>query len=487
MEMAAPWAVIDSPGRLPKDYAGHGLTLRFLRSFEAVLRLDRLGWPGHSTGMDILVVGSGGREHSLAWKIAQSSLLGRLVCAPGNPGMAMLGETRPVAATDVEGQLALALQMKADLVVIGPEAAVEAGLADQLAEAGIACFGPTAAAGRLESSKAFTKAFCVRHDLPTAGYAVFDEAAEAQAALDRFSPPYVIKADGLAAGKGVVIADTRADAGAAIADMLDGRFGQAGARIVIEEFMQGEEASLFALSDGQDFVLFGAAQDHKRAFDGDLGPNTGGMGTYSPAPVLTPDHMETARRRLIAPALQGIAAEGAPYRGVLFAGLMVTEHGPKLVEFNARFGDPECQTLMLRLQDDIVPYLHACATGSLKGLPEPRWRDDCAICVVMAARGYPQSPVTGSIIRGAEQDFGPDVVVFHAGTKRDPDGTLRAAGGRVLNVCARGPDLATARERAYAAVGRIDWPEGFHRTDIGWRALQRAAEGEASNVGASSA
>ena len=424
--------------------------------------------------MKVLLVGSGGREHALAWKIAQSPLLTKLVCAPGNPGMAALGEVRPVAATDVAAQVALAREVGADLVVIGPESAVEAGLADALVEAGIACFGPNAAAGRLESSKAFTKAFCARHGLPTAGYQVFETAAAATAGLDRFEAPYVIKADGLAAGKGVAIAPGRAEAEAAIEDMLDGRFGQAGARVVIEEFMTGEEASLFALSDGESFVLFGAAQDHKRAYDGDEGPNTGGMGAYSPAPVLTPALMKAAEERLIAPALKAIAAEGAPYRGALYAGLMLTPDGPKLVEFNARFGDPECQSLMLRLKSDLLPYLHAAATGRLRSLPPPEWRDESAVCVVIAARGYPEDPVRGTVIRGAEQDFGADVVVFNAGASRGEDGVLRAAGGRVLNVCARGPDLRTARERAYAAIARIDWPESFFRRDIGWRELQRS-------------
>jgi len=424
--------------------------------------------------MKVLLVGSGGREHALAWKIAQSALLTRLVSAPGNPGMAGLGEVRSVGATDVHGQVALAQEIEADLVVIGPDAAVEAGLADALAEVGIPCFGPTAAAGRLESSKAFTKAFCARHALPTAGYGVFETIAEAKAGLERFEPPYVIKADGLAAGKGVIIAPTRAEADAAINDMLGGRFGQAGARVVIEEFMTGQEASLFALSDGKTWRLFGAAQDHKRAFDGDQGPNTGGMGTYSPPPALTDALVLDAERALIAPALEGIAAEGAPYCGVLYAGLMLTPEGPKLVEFNARFGDPECQVLMLRLKSDLLPYLHACATGRLGELPELEWHDESAICVVMAAKGYPDDPLTGTEIRGADADFGLDVVVFNAGASRDPDGTLRAAGGRVLNVCARGPDLKTARERAYGAIARIEWPEGFYRSDIGWRALASA-------------
>ena len=421
--------------------------------------------------MKVLLVGSGGREHALAWKIAQSALLTRLVSAPGNPGMAGLGEVRPVGATDVQGQVALAQEIEADLVVIGPDAAVEAGLADAMAEVGIPCFGPTAAAGQLESSKAFTKAFGPRHALPTAGYGVFETAADASVGLDRFEPPYVIKADGLAAGKGVIIAPTRAEADAAVEDMLGGRFGQAGARVVIEEFMTGQEASLFALSDGETWRLFGSAQDHKRAFDGDEGPNTGGMGTYSPTPALTDALTQDAEQRLIAPALKGIAAEGAPYRGVLFAGLMLTPEGPKLVEFNARFGDPECQVLMLRLESDLLPYLHACAVGRLGELPELEWHDDCAICVVMAAKGYPEDPLKGTEIKGADADFGLDVVVFNAGASRDPDGTLRAAGGRVLNVCARGPDLMTARERAYGAIAKIDWPEGFYRSDIGWRAL----------------
>ena len=423
--------------------------------------------------MNILLVGSGGREHALAWKIVQSRLLTRLVCAPGNPGMATLGETRNVAATDVAGQVALAREIGADLVVIGPESAVEAGLADALAEAGIACFGPTAAAGQLETSKAFTKAFCDRHGLPTAAYGVFDAAAPAKAFLDQFTAPYVIKADGLASGKGVTIAATRAEAEAAIDDMLGGGFGAAGARVVIEEFLVGEIASLFALCDGDTSLMFGGAQDHKRAFDGDQGPNTGGMGTYAPAPVLTEAVIEQARARLIEPAFAGIAAEGAPYRGAIYCEIMVTAHGPKLVEFNVRFGDPECQVLMLRLGSDVVPYLLAAATGRLADLPPPVWRDEAAICVVLAPKGYPgKSPEAGSVIRGAEDDPGEGVVVFQAGTSRRADGALIAGGGRVLNVCATGATLRIARDRAYAAIDRIDWPGGFHRTDIGWRALR---------------
>jgi phosphoribosylamine--glycine ligase len=427
--------------------------------------------------MNLLVVGSGGREHALAWKIARSPLVSRLVCAPGNPGMAKLGELREVAATDVAGQLALAQEIEADLVVIGPEVAVAAGLADALEAAGIACFGPTAAAGRLESSKAFTKAFADRHAIPTARYGVFEQAAPAKAFLAGFTAPYVIKADGLAAGKGVVIAPDLAAAAAAIDDALGGRFGAAGARVVIEEFLDGEIASLFALCDGRSSLLFGGAQDHKRAFDGEIGPNTGGMGAYAPAPVLSPGVVKETYERLIEPAFAGIAEEGAPFRGVLFCELMVTADGPKLVEYNVRFGDPECQVLMLRLESDLVPYLLAAATGRLAELPAPIWRDQAAICVVLAAEGYPDAPKAGSAIEGAEADFGPDVVVFHAGTKRAADGALVAAGGRVLNVSALGADLREARARAYGAIARISWPEGFHRTDIGWRALDPSGRG----------
>jgi phosphoribosylamine--glycine ligase len=420
--------------------------------------------------MNILLIGSGGREHALAWKMAQSPLLTRLVCAPGNPGIAKVCETRPVKVTDVEALAALAREVEADLVVVGPESALAVGIADRLAELGIPCFGPTAAAAQLETSKAFTKGFADRHGLPTAAYAVFEDAASAKAGLSRFKAPYVIKADGLAAGKGVVIAEERAQAEAAIDDMLDGRFGAAGARVVIEEFMSGEEASLFALSDGKTAVLLGAAQDHKRAYDGDQGPNTGGMGTYSPAGVLTDALVDEARRRMIEPTVDGMIKEGMPYRGVLYAGLMLTPSGPRLVEYNARFGDPECQVLMLRLKSDLVPLLHGAAMGYLAAAPVPEWHRQAAICVVLAAKGYPEAPEVGSAIEGLDQDFGEGVQVFHAGTVLD-GGVLKASGGRVLNVCALGDTLTEARERAYAAVDKIDWPGGFHRRDIGWRAL----------------
>jgi phosphoribosylamine--glycine ligase len=425
--------------------------------------------------MKVLLVGSGGREHALAWKIAQSPALTRLVIAPGNPGMARLGELREVKVTDANALTALAIEMAADLVVVGPESALEQGLADQLAAAGIACFGPSKIAAQLETSKGFTKAFCDRHAVPTADYGEFTEAAVAKAALSRFTPPYVIKADGIAAGKGVVIAQSRDEAEAAIDDMLGGKFGLAGAKLVIEAFMEGEEASIFALSDGKTSLMLVDAQDHKRVGDGDTGPNTGGMGTYSPAPVVTPELMDLVRTRMIEPTVGGMAAEGAPYVGVLYAGVMVTSEGPKLVEYNARFGDPECQVLMLRLKSDLLPYLFACATGTLSVMAPLEWRDETAICVVMAAEGYPDAPVTGTVIEGAEADFGPDVTVFHAGTRRAEDGALLAAGGRVLNICARAPTVALARERAYAAIARINWPGGFYRKDIAWRAMARTS------------
>ncbi|HXQ46518.1 MAG TPA: phosphoribosylamine--glycine ligase [Caulobacteraceae bacterium] len=424
--------------------------------------------------MNILLVGSGGREHALAWKIAQSPLLTRLVCAPGNPGIAAQAEIRPVKATDVEGLVALAKEIAADLVVIGPESAVEAGVADGLGRACIPCFGPSAAAGRLETSKAFAKDFAMRHGLPTAAYGIFDAAAPAKAFLDRFTPPYVIKADGLAAGKGVAVAETRADAEAAIDERLGGAFGAAGARVVIEEFLVGEIASQFALCDGRTSLLFGGAQDHKRALDGEKGPNTGGMGTYAPAPVLSQAVVEQARTRLIEPAFAGIAAEGAPYRGALFCEMMATADGPKLIEFNVRFGDPECQVLMLRLASDLVPYLMAAATGTLATAPPPVWRDEAAICVVLAAKGYPAAALEpDSVIRGVENVTGEGVVVFHAATRLREDGTLVSSGGRTLNVCATGSSLEVARDRAYAAIEAITWPGGYFRHDIGWRALQR--------------
>ena len=426
--------------------------------------------------MNILVVGSGGREHALAWKIVQSPLTRRLVCAPGNPGMAAIAKIAPVAATNVTGQVALALQMKADLVVVGPDAAVEAGLSDALGRAGIPCFAPSAAAGRIESSKAFMKSFAARHGLPTADFEICEDARAAMDALNRFSPPYVVKADGLAAGKGVIIAATQGEAREAVNEILGGRFGAAGARVVVEEFMAGEEVSLFALCDGVAAIPFGSAQDHKRAFDGDKGPNTGGMGAYAPAPAFSPCLEAEAMAKIVRPAIDGLAAEGAPYRGVIYAGLMLTASGPRLVEFNARFGDPECQVLMMKLESDLVPYLVACAGGGLGALSPPVWRDEAVICVVLAARGYPQNPLAGTPISLPPNGFAEGVALFHAGTALI-DGQLAAAGGRVLNICARAPTVVEARARAYEAINKISWPGGFHRRDIGWRALESNLEG----------
>jgi phosphoribosylamine---glycine ligase len=421
--------------------------------------------------MNILLIGSGGREHALAWKIRQSPLCERLVIAPGNPGMAALGECHPVKATDVAGLTALAQDVRADLVVVGPESALAEGIADACAKLNIPCFGPMQTAAQLESSKAFTKDFCKRHNIPTAASETFTTVAEARDFLKTYQPPYVIKADGLAAGKGVAISPDYQDAVAEIEAMLGGRYGPASSQIVIEEFMTGEEASIFAICDGETALLFGWAQDHKRAFDGDTGPNTGGMGTYSPAPIVTPALLKITQNEILNPTMAGMKAEGNPYTGVLYAGLMVEDGRPRLVEYNARFGDPECQVLMLRLKSDIVPYLVAATKGGLKDMPAPQWYDNAAVCVVFAATGYPDSPLTGSLIRGAEQDFGDDVTVFHAGTARGDDGALKAAGGRVLNVCARGKTIQEARDKAYAAINQIDWPGGFYRTDIGWRAL----------------
>ena len=421
--------------------------------------------------MVILLVGSGGREHALAWKIIQSPLVTRLVCAPGNPGIEAVCDTSPVAAEDVAGQVALAAEIGADLVVIGPESAIAAGLADRLAEIGVACFGPSAAAGRLETSKAFAKGFAARHGLPSAPYLVFDDAASAKMGLGSFSAPYVLKADGLAAGKGVVIAPDRDTADREIDGMFAGRFGSAGSRLVIEAFLEGEIASVFALCDGEIVMMFGGAQDHKRAMDGDVGPNTGGMGAYAPAPVLSLQMLERVEAELIRPALRAIAAEGAPYRGVLFCEVMVTADGPKLIEFNARFGDPECQVLMLRLESDIVPYLDAVARGRLSTLPPPAWRADAAICVVMAAEGYPEAPKLGAPIELPPLRPEGNVMVFQAGAKRDAAGVLRASGGRVLSVCARALSLRDAAGAAYQAVTSIHFPGSFHRSDIGWRGL----------------
>ncbi|MBL8542921.1 MAG: phosphoribosylamine--glycine ligase [Hyphomonadaceae bacterium] len=423
--------------------------------------------------MKILVVGSGGREHALGWKLKQSPLVSEVISAPGNPGLAELGRTVPIKAEDTRELAAFAMREQVGLVVIGPEAAAAAGLADALSQVGVPCFGPSKAAAELEASKAFMKEFCFRHGVPTAEYKVFDDAIRAKAYLGDREPPFVIKADGLAGGKGVVIAETRRDADAAIDEILFLRkFGTAGQRIVIEDFLPGEEASFFALCDGETAIPLVAAQDHKRAYDGDKGPNTGGMGAYSPAPVFTDAVRDQTMERIILPTLRGMKAEGRPFVGVLFAGLMITPEGPKLIEFNVRFGDPECQTLMRRLKSDLAPVLLAAAKGELAAAAPLEWDPRPAVTVVYAAQGYPDEPLTGSVIRGlADASLVPDVEVFHAGTRLDEDGTLRAAGGRVLNVTAVGETLKDAIGSAYDAVRRVDWPGGFCRSDIGWRAL----------------
>jgi phosphoribosylamine---glycine ligase len=425
--------------------------------------------------MKILLVGAGGREHALAWRLAQSPSVTALIAAPGNPGIAEHAQCRPIGVDDLAGLTKLAQAEQIDLAVIGPEAPLAAGLADLLRAQGVAVFGPSRRAAQLEASKAFTKDFCARHAIPTAGYQVFEDAIRAKAYLGLKEPPFVIKADGLAAGKGVVIAETRREADEAVDQALFlGKFGAAGARIVIEDFLPGEEVSLFAICDGRNSVLLGAAQDHKRAYEGDTGPNTGGMGAYAPAPAASQTVLEAAMDQIIAPTLAGMAGEGAPFCGVLFAGLMVGPAGPKLIEFNARFGDPECQTLMRLFTSDLGALLHAAAVGDLTGAPAPRLAPGAAMTVVMAAQGYPEAPLTGSIVRGlGAADQTPGVKLFHAGTRRDGDGALRAAGGRVLNVTAVGATLQEAAAQAYEAVGKIDWPGGFCRKDIGWRALRR--------------
>ena len=425
--------------------------------------------------MRILVVGSGGREHALCWAIAASPLCTKLFCAPGNAGIAEVAECVEVGAEDIAGQVALARQEKIDFVVVGPEGPLVAGLADRLAEAGIKVFGPSAKAAQLEGSKGFTKDLCRRHNIPTAAYERFTDVAKAEAYVKAQGAPIVVKADGLAAGKGVVVAETEQQAIDAVHDMLAGnRFGAAGASVVIEEFMEGEEASLFALCDGEHALALAGAQDHKRVFDGDKGPNTGGMGAYSPAPILDDAMIERAMREIVLPTVRGLAADGMPYKGVFYAGLMIGPKGPRLVEYNCRFGDPETQALMMRLKSDILPALMACADGGLDHF-DLRWSDDVALTVVMAANGYPEAYEKGSEIRNLEAAGKVEgVQIFHAGTKFSPDRQrVLANGGRVLNVTAMASTIEEARARAYRAVDLIDWPGGFCRRDIAWRAIAR--------------
>jgi phosphoribosylamine--glycine ligase len=431
--------------------------------------------------LNILLVGSGGREHALARRIAASPLTAKLTAAPGNAGIAEIAECVAIAADDVPALVAYAVEQAIDLVVVGPEVALVAGLADRLAENGIKAFGPNAAAALLEGSKSFMKDIVAKYGIPTASYASFRDGAPAKAYVAEHGAPIVIKADGLAAGKGVTIAATIAEAEAAIDEALvGGRFGTAGQEIVIEEFMAGEEASYFALVDGETVVPLGAAQDHKAVGDGDTGPNTGGMGAYSPAPVVTPALEQRILDEIVRPLARGMVAEGRPYRGVIFAGLMIvpTPAGPtpRLIEINVRFGDPECQVLMARLESDPVALMLATAEGRLAELPPALWRDEAALTVVLCAEGYPGTPKTGTVIKGIDDAAAVDgVTVFHAGTKRGANGELLASGGRVLNIVATGRDVAEAQARAYRAVDRIDWPEGFCRRDIGWRAIAREA------------
>jgi phosphoribosylamine--glycine ligase len=421
--------------------------------------------------MRILVVGSGGREHALAWTIAASPLVDRVFCAPGNAGIAEDAECVPIGVMDTAGIIAFCKKATIDLVVVGPEAPLVAGLVDALEAEGIAAFGPSAAAAALEGSKGFMKDLCAREGAPTAAYARFTEAKAAKAYIAAQGAPIVVKADGLAAGKGVVVAASIDEAMAAVDDAFGGRFGAAGAEIIVEEFLAGEEASFFALCDGEHALPLVAAQDHKRVGDGDTGPNTGGMGAYSPCASVTPEIEGQVMERMILPTVRAMARDERPFKGVLFAGLMLTESGPKLLEYNVRFGDPECQALMMRLQSDLVPALLAARDGMLNRI-DLRWYDQAAICVVMAANGYPDNPQRGTEIRGlaaAAQD--PDVKIFHAGTKRD-GARILADGGRVLGVTAAGPDLSAARDRAYRAVDRIVWPGGFCRRDIGRRRVR---------------
>ena len=423
--------------------------------------------------MKVLVVGSGGREHALAWAISRSAACGRLYCAPGNAGMAEIAQCIPVAADDVGRLVALAKAESIDFVVVGPEAPLVAGLVDRLEDAGIAAFGPTAKAAVLEGSKGFMKDLCARYEIPTASWARFDEPDAAKEYIHRQGAPLVVKADGLAGGKGVILCRTDNEAYAAIDPILiEGAFGAAGAEVIIETFLEGEEASFFALVHGTEMVPLASAQDHKAAFDGDGGPNTGGMGAYSPAPVVTPEMAQTIIDRIMWPTVRGMAAEGRPYTGVLYAGLMITKEGPKVLEFNDRFGDPECQPLIMRMKSDVLDALVACREGRLDRLAL-EWHDEAALTVVMATKGYPGSYPKGSQIRGLDKAAVlDDVVVFHAGTKI-VNGACVANGGRVLGVTARGRDVAAAQRRAYEAVAVIDWPEGFYRRDIGWRAIGR--------------
>ncbi len=423
--------------------------------------------------MKVLLIGSGGREHALAWKIAQSPKLTKLYAAPGNPGIA---EEAAIIALDTEDHAAVAdfcRKEAIDFVVVGPEGPLVAGLADVLRAAGIAVFGPSAAAAQLEGSKGFTKDLCARYGIPTGAYGRFTDAETAKAYVREQGAPIVIKADGLAAGKGVTVAMTLDEALAAVDDCFAGAFGAAGAEVVVEAYLDGEEASFFCLCDGKTALALASAQDHKRVGDGDTGPNTGGMGAYSPAPVMTAEMIERTMKEIIEPTMRGMAESGHPFSGVFFAGLMITAKGPELIEYNVRFGDPECQVLMMRMKSDLLPLLYAAATGTLAGM-SAEWREETALTVVMASKGYP-----GSYAKNTPIDALPapsdTTKVFHAGTAMK-DGALVATGGRVLNITATGENAGMAKDRAYAALAAVSWENGFYRHDIGWRAVARENE-----------
>jgi phosphoribosylamine--glycine ligase len=423
--------------------------------------------------MNILLIGSGGREHALAWAISNSPLCDRLFVAPGNPGIGQIARNQDLKVTDHAAVIAFCRAETIGLVVVGPEAPLVAGLADDLAAAGIKCFGPKKFPAQLEGSKGFTKDICAKYNIPTAAYGRFKDKAAALAYLEAHGAPIVIKADGLAAGKGVTVAIDMATAREAVEDIFSGKFG--GAECVIEEFLEGEEASFFVLTDGKSALPLATAQDHKRVGDGDTGPNTGGMGAYSPAPCMTPALCEEALETIVKPTIRALQDMGHPYVGVLYAGLILTKDGPKLIEYNCRFGDPEAQVLMMRLKDDLVTLLLACCDGTLDKV-SARWFGDVALTVVMCAKGYPGDVVKGTEIRGLDRASAVEgVEIFHAGTAAQ-GGIILANGGRVLNVTARGATVREARERAYAAVDHIDWPEGFCRRDIAWRALAREGD-----------
>ncbi len=426
--------------------------------------------------MNVLLLGSGGREHALAWKLAQSPRLGKLFAAPGNPGIAEHAQLVPIDPADHRATVDFCLKNSVELIVIGPEAPLVDGLADNLRTMGFCVFGPNRAPAQLEGSKGFTKDLCARHDIPTARYVRASDRLAAEAALEDFPAPLVVKADGLAAGKGVVVCATAQEAQAALEAMFEGGFGAAGGAVVIEEFLEGEEASYFVLTDGTTLVPFGSAQDHKRVGDGDTGPNTGGMGAYSPASVLTPELEARVMDEIVRPTIEALAASGTPYSGILYAGLMLTADGPKLIEFNARFGDPECQVLMMRLDTDLLELLYATSRGRLAEAEPVQFSEDPALTVVMAANGYPGPPETGGRIAGLDEAAAGGARIFHAGTALK-DGALVANGGRVLGITARGATVAAARDAAYAAVDRIDFPSGFCRRDIGRREVERSDRG----------